>query len=958
MNDILILHQNIRSLRKNNDVFIANINSYKHKPSFIFLSEIWINSDELGSYNLNGFNLFGACNDVYRAGGVCVYYDSGLCCQLSSLNLTSADIVKVEWSLNNEIYVILGIYRLQSTPKNIFLQEVSDLVRGIKSKNLFIVGDINIDILNFPTSCNDYMFLMSSFGLESLINVPTRVSSSSSTCIDHFFARTRSNVTSTLIASVFELNISDHCLIEISFKINTQIPSQTKSTFAHTKILNMALLNDILELFDWSPILNINDPSSALDKFLAAISAIFTRCQKPYKTNNIKLLQPWISVDLAKRINNRNRFYKKVIKHPYNNTLRDSYRNMCSQVNIDIKKEKEYYYTNKFSNNCGDVKKNWNLVNEILTKPAKSISIVSIMSDNGTRLTSDLDIANDFICYFTNVAKCMRDKFFSTRQTLTNQIPSDYCPVTFFMSPVSNNEILSIIDSLESKHSLDNDGLSNNLLKAISKYICCVLTHIFNLSFEKGIVPMRLKSATIIPLFKKGERSDKGNYRPIALQPVILKVLEKLVKNRVTIFLDQFNILSSHQHGFRSFMSTETAMLEFLNFINTKLNHGKVCAGLFVDAVKAFDMVDHQLLLSILYDIGFRGVSNKWFASYLADRTVRVKINNTLSDPKTVVIGVPQGSVLGPLLFLVYTNSIFKLKLHGNVTGFADDLALAYSSNSMTDIFSMLNLDLKSLHSWFYKHYLVLSEKTKLMLFKIQGIPIVPPNIRVTYHSSFHCRPNNCHTDCFDIEVVNSFKYLGIHLDSNLDWKIHVANVKRYLLSASRIFFLLRNVCPISVLKIIYHALVMAKLQYGLSSWGSCGISTLKPIYTQQKMILRTILRKNRFEPSWPLFKINHILPLQHLYVYKVLKIFFKRSGQQNMRVVAHYNLRMNHQNYFVIPKFNNDHYRRSISVAAPTFFNALPDTIRSQIYSKSFLNKVKVWLFETCDVTGDFLRA
>ena len=333
------------------------------------------------------------------------------------------------------------------------------------------------------------------------------------------------------------------------------------------------------------------------------------------------------------------------------------------------------------------------------------------------------------------------------------------------------------------------------------------------------------------------------------------------------------NSLSVHQHGFRQGMSTETALLEFLDTIHNGLNCGKVCAGLFIDASKAFDMV------SILSDIGFRGVVNKWFGSYLSNRTVRVKINNTFSQPRSVDIGVPQGSVLGPLLFLIYTNSIFKLRLNGNSTGFADDLALAYSAKSPTEVFSMVNSDLKVLHKWFDKHYFILSEKTKCMLFKISGITISPNYPTLKYHSTSSCSPVSCHTDCLNIELVSSFKYLGVHLDTHLNWKTHVTNLKHYLTSAARIIYLLRGLCPVSVLKMVYYALVMAKLEYGLSCWGGCYPTTLNPLFVQQKMILRTLLRKSRNESSWHLFKSSNILPLKHLYVYKVLRIFFKRSA-------------------------------------------------------------------------------
>ena len=235
------------------------------------------------------------------------------------------------------------------------------------------------------------------------------------------------------------------------------------------------------------------------------------------------------------------------------------------------------------------------------------------------------------------------------------------------------------------------------------------------------------------------------------------------------------------------------------------------------------------------------------------------------------------------------------------------------------------------------------------MLFKISGITIPSNYPTLTYHNTSKCSPVSCHTDCFNIELVNSFKYLGVHLDTNLNWKTHVTNLKYYLTSAARIIYLLRGLCPVSVLKMVYYALVMAKMEYGLSCWGGCYPTTLNPLFVQQKMILRTLLRKPRNESSWHLFKSSKILPLKHLYVYKVLRVFFKRSGQHIIRLDERYNFRANHQLLYSIPRFNNNHFRRYIFV---TFFNSLPDSVRRQFRAKPFLSLVKNWLFERSDIT------
>lgn len=430
-------------------------------------------------------------------------------------------------------------------------------------------------------------------------------------------------------------------------------------------------------------------------------------------------------------------------------------------------------------------------------------------------------------------------------------------------------------------------------------------------------------------------------------------------------FLNRNNFFGKFQFGFTAGKSTEDALLKFCSEVYNGINKNLSTAGLFVDITKAFDMVDHELLLNKLYKAGFRGFMWKWFQSYLKDRKQKVKIGNSFSYASKMNIGVPQGSVLGPILFLIFINSVFDQDFKGNITAFADDMAFSYSSNSKFNQIVDINHDVNVLANWFSVHRLIVSNKTKLMFFNLIESPSNDidihfhgsdcsyfldshnPRCNITLNSVYSSsNVPNCTSNCFKIAEVETFKYLGIVIDKKLNWLFQIQSLNKYFLSVVRRFYHLGKFCSLKVLTMIYYGIFHSKLQYGLTCWGGAYNNKIQPLLVAQKHIIRLICKKNRLHRSFPLFQILNILPVKHLYFYKALKVFFQRGGYLNSVRYGSRFLRASARNNVNIPTFFKTCFQNFFDVTAPALYNKLPDHIREIRVLSTFLNELKIWLF------------
>lgn len=948
-----IAHQNARSLRKNGDILFAHFAADKILPDILFFSEVWINSDELNAYSLNNFTTVDCCNNSYTAGGIVGYVKNGVSFTSNVKNLRTADVLQINFNVHNDFFSVICVYRFNFYSVDAFVDDFSGYLTSVHTKNLFVLGDLNINLLKIA-ECDlvkNYVSMMSSFGLKSIVNEPTRITQSSATCIDHIFARLKPFSRFDLLGEVWDYKLSDHCLISLKFDV-LPIASPKSVGRKQFRKINYDKLNELLQV-EQGRLLFECDAGDAFKHFMDILTAKIEDSSYTVEINfKRKKIKPWMSNALLNRIELRNSLLKLLHKNPNNVNLLKRVKSLQQTICMQIKTTKEQYYLNKFDQTDGNIRSQWRLVNEITGNEKSKDKITEIINCLGVKISDPIHIAESFNNYFIEIPSVLKKGISNSSCSLQDRhmVSRNFACKSIFFSPISPTEILNYISSLDNSHSCGFDNISNFTIKKISSSVAYILSHIFNLCLQQGIFPDSLKIAVVIPLFKKGNKSDVSNYRPISLLSAFAKIFEKCIKSRLLLFFNENSFFSNRQYCFREGRSTEMALNDFMNRITNVLNDSDKAAAIFLDLTKAFDTVDHDLLLYKLNCAGIRGIPYKWFESYLENRVQIVKIEDRYSDSRTITCGVPQGSVLGPILFLVYVNTIFDLDLNGSAVGFADDIAITYRSSPRSVLSHLINHDLFTIRRWLDLHFMVLSTKSRTMFFKLFGSREATTD--VIYHSilcnNYVTRnvsalfPTCAGNGCTLIELTDTFKYLGVSLDSRLNFKSHLGDLQQYIYCCNRQLYFLRMLCPRSVLLKFYYGLLQSKLQYGITIWGGVCLASLKPLIVAQNTSIRIIMRKPRLTSALPLFRLLKILPVRYLYVFKVLKMFFLRSGNRIVKT-TNYNLRNTVDCVYAAPK--KEHFRKFNSFIAPVIFNRLPLTIKIITKIDIFQSETRNWL-------------
>lgn len=771
----------------------------------------------------------------------------------------------VEVQTNGKTIVVGIIYRPNTAPRadiDIFTSTIYDINNIImkEKKTSFLIGDFNIDLLKFTSHEKTNMFLNNMFtqGYLPLITKPTRITRQTATLIDHIYSNKLSlNYTTGILIT----DLADHFGTFILSKSTTSLTAQHNFTSVRKqKPDNITAFRNELAKIDFSSVLQSNCPNESYNKFIDLYMQSYDNTcplKKIKLTRKMLQREPWITNGILTSSKKKQKLFHNKMKHPNEQNIQ-KYKTYCRVFNKIRRAAKSHYYTTILQDNKHNIKKTWSILNRVIRKQNDKSSLPESFKINDKTESNSHKIANEFNSFFSSIGKLYGDKIPDVATDFKSYLHGHY-PNNFFMIPTDPNDVIQTAKKIKSKSSVGHDNISSIIMKETIHEVAIPLTHIFNQSFLTAVIPEQMKIGKLTPIYKSGSHNSFNNYRPISVLPAFSKLLEKLVCTRLLKFLDQFDILYKYQFGFRSKHSTVHPILHLLNDIadsNDKLTKDNTIA-IFLDLSKAFDTINHSKLLHKLNFYGIRGITNLWFQNYLFERKQYLNFNGVLSDTLRITCGVPQGSILGPILFLLYINDIQNstaLKL----LSFADDTTIYASSPNINDLVEHTNSEMLKVYKW------LCSNKLSL-------------NISKTNYSLFGPTVNKCQIAVNAITLNNTviarsgklnkskpLKFLGLCLDENLTWRNHISYLTTKLAGAIFIINKVKHVLPYDALKTLYYSLFHSHLIYGILAWGHSEMAN--KIFILQKKILRIINNKPFGSHTNILFKQCQILKFSDLH--------------------------------------------------------------------------------------------
>ena len=915
-----LFYTNARSIIKKRDELVTYVMS--EKPDIVSITETWLNISEnhlISEVNIPGYNMFLNCRENKRGGGVLLYIkDTINATEINKEKRSAYESVYVKIKINKQYLIIATIYRPpKMTPENdkLLYDEIETVV---KTKTSIICGDFNLPRINWKLFTSDsegsrLLKLMKKLYLSQFVSEPTL----DNNILDIILASDTDLINACEVGEI--LSNSDHKIIRC--KVNCEVDVKENTLLVpNYKKGNILGLKTELQKIDWQTAFgnkNVEQMCTHFTKILLEVESKWIPKVKK-RVNGTKNPQ-WMTNDIKVIINRKKKSYA-------------NYKRTRSNVDylhyITIKRRSEKVIKKAKCN------LEISISQQSKTNPKKFYQYIRSKKKVKDKVGPIKDVNNRLVSDCRNMAEILNAYFHSVFITEdTSSLPDINSmftrPVneTLKVNEITENDIAKYLKNLDPNKSTGADQISARLLKECQDELILPLKLLFNKSIQNGSVPSFWKCANVTPIFKKGNKCEAGNYRPISLTSVVIKILEKIIRDRITLFLDTHNLILNTQHGFRNNRSCLTNLLEFYNYVFSNYDERIPSDIIYLDFKKAFDTVPHKRLLIKLKAHGIGDQLCSWIENWLTNRKQRVVINGEASEWLPVSSGVPQGSVLGPLLFLIYINDI-DCSIATKISKFADDTKIGGKALTTVDC-KVIQRDLDKLSTWSDKWLLKFNkDKCKVM------------------HVGLNNKKHNYELQGENLAKVEEEKDLGVIVKSDLKSGMQCLAASR---KANTILgFIARNFqCKNpEVITRLYTSLVRPHLEYAVQFWS--------PFYLKDESKLESVQRRaTKLIPGFRCLPYEERLKRLDMFSLKDRRI--RGDLIETFKILKNMD-HINHEHFFELSsqlvtrnnglklkgqRFNTDLRKNFFNIRVIEFWNKLPASVVQANTIDTFKNRL-----------------
>ena len=904
---VKVIHQNVCSLRNKTNELEALLVQNKNEYDLICISEHFLHQDEIECLSIKDYTVASSfCRKSRSHGGTLILSKK----EIKSVERT--DITNLSMEMTCEIsaieikklnLIIVTIYRPPESNMQVFVNILENILKILSKKTCSVIlnGDFNVNFNKFTNNKNIFLDVLESYDFSQQIFGNTRKTA----CLDNIFVNFHNILNFNAFVSSFI--ISDHNPVEIEVELikNSIINNDSNTVHYHQPITEFGInaMYRHLEYSDWSFLQSECEFSSICKSFMDILITGMSKCfttKKMFSYKNSKI--NWFN-DTLRNMRENLKSLNEIYQNSEDRNIAIELKNAKKNYRIALSNAKIRANSAYVKNSKNPIKASWDIVNKHRVRNC---------DDNNLSIS-----AQEFNTFFTNIAEniakqiipVQKDHHFylNNRHNSNDQNQQNFI---FNFREITFNEVRDTINKLSNKKSKDIYGMNMFLIKRIKNVLILPLTKFFNLCIREGEYPQAFKISKVIPIFKKGDKHSPNNYRPITIIPAISKIFEHLLKKQLYEYFENNKLFSNSQFGFRRNSSAEAAICNLMQCVVESFEGGKFVGATFCDLSKAFDCISHEILLDKLKFYGLADLSIKLLTSYLENRVQRTYSGGDLSEPGCVTRGVPQGSVLAPLLFLVYINDI-DVAVERLIL-FADDTNALSLCNDFGGLGEAMGRDAERLGEWFGANSLLLNkDKTERVIFSMRDHTFTNPT---------------------------SVRFLGVYLDPHLTFESHVDETSKKL---NKAIYLLRNLrfeVGENVVTMVYHALFHSIATYAILVWGHS--SHTQRIFGLQRGAIRAMMGMEFRAEVKPSFIKLSILTIPCQYILSCLIYAKKNVSHWSARGDIHgYHTRQISQLHLNFLRLKKS--RVSTSYYAQTFYNKLPEIIK-QLEESKYIKTIK----------------